>query len=119
MATFKGLDLTGKTAIVTGGSRLASLSPSHVVTLAYKDCCRGIGAAIAILLGQRGANVVVNYTSDKSRQRAMDVVKNIKASGSKATVCQASVANVKEISKIVDAALHLSQNGKIEILVHK
>jgi NAD(P)-dependent dehydrogenase (short-subunit alcohol dehydrogenase family) len=29
------------------------------------------------------------------------------------------VANVKEILKIVDAALQLSQTGKIEILVHK
>ena len=49
----------------------------------------------------------------------MDVVKKIEATGSRATLCQASVANVKEISKIVDAALQLSQTGKIEILVHK
>ncbi|SPJ72514.1 related to 3-oxoacyl-[acyl-carrier-protein] reductase [Fusarium torulosum] len=100
MPDFKGLDLTGKTAIVTGASR-------------------GIGAAIAIQLGQRGANVVVNYTSDKSKQRAIDVVSKIEEAGSRGTICQASVANVKEIPKIVDAALQLSQTGKIEILVHK
>ncbi|KAL2694884.1 hypothetical protein Neosp_001473 [[Neocosmospora] mangrovei] len=99
MPDFKGLDLTGKTAIVTGASR-------------------GIGAAIAVQLGQRGANVVVNYTSDKSKQRALDVVKKIEASGSKATLCQASVSTMKDIPKIVDSALQISETGKIEILIH-
>ncbi|KAI8720036.1 hypothetical protein NCS52_00447900 [Fusarium sp. LHS14.1] len=99
MPDFKGLDLTGKTAIVTGASR-------------------GIGAAIAVQLGQRGANVVVNYTSDKSKQRALDVVKKIEASGSKAVICQASVSTMKDIPKIVESALQLSQTGKIEILIH-
>ncbi|KUL82037.1 hypothetical protein ZTR_10041 [Talaromyces verruculosus] len=99
MPDFKGVDLTGKAAIVTGASR-------------------GIGAAIAIQLGRRGANVVVNYTSDKSKQRAAEVVKEIEAAGSQATLCQASVADVKAIPKIVDAALQLSQSGKIEILIH-
>lgn len=83
----------------------------------YRD--RGIGAAIAIQLGRRGANVVVNYTSDKSKQRATEVVKEIEEAGSRATLCQASVADVKQIPKIVDAALQLSQSGKIEILIHK
>ncbi|WKT53915.1 Short-chain dehydrogenase/reductase SDR [Fusarium oxysporum f. sp. vasinfectum] len=100
MPNFEGLDLTGKTAIVTGASR-------------------GIGAAIAILLGQRGANVVVNFTSTNSKQHAIDVVNKIEATGSRATLCQASVANVKEISQIVDTALQLSQTGKIDILIHK
>ncbi|GAW17735.1 hypothetical protein EKO27_g6880 [Xylaria grammica] len=99
MPDFKGLDLTGKTAIVTGASR-------------------GIGAAIAIQLGQRGANVVVNYTSDGSRQRVIDVVKKIEAAGSKATPCQASVSNLSDIPKIVGTALELSQTGKIDILIH-
>ncbi|GAP85725.1 putative 3-oxoacyl-[acyl-carrier-protein] reductase [Rosellinia necatrix] len=99
MPDFKGLDLTGKTAIVTGASR-------------------GIGAAIAILLGRRGANVVVNYMSDKSKQRAADVVTKIEETGSQATLCQASVADVKQISKIIDTALKISKNGKIDILIH-
>ncbi|KAI0184922.1 hypothetical protein EV127DRAFT_504065 [Xylaria flabelliformis] len=99
MPDFKGLDLSGKTAIVTGASR-------------------GIGAAIAIQLGRRGASVVVNYNSDKSSQRAANVVKKIEEAGSKATLCQASVADIKQVSKIVDAALRLSQTGKIEVLIH-
>ncbi|KAI0529815.1 hypothetical protein GGR58DRAFT_289456 [Xylaria digitata] len=99
MPDFKGLDLTGKTAIVTGASR-------------------GIGTAIAVQLGQRGANVVVNYTSSSSRQRAEDVVKRIEAAGSKAVVCQASVANMSDIPKIIGTALQLSETGKVDILVH-
>jgi hypothetical protein len=63
--------------------------------------------------------VVVNFNSDKSKQRATDVVNMIEAAGSRAVLCQASVANVKEIPKLIDAALQLSQSGKIEILIHK
>lgn len=63
--------------------------------------------------------MVVNFTSANSKQRAIDVVKKIEATGSQATLCQASVANVKEISQIIDTALQLSQTGKIDILIHK
>jgi hypothetical protein len=63
--------------------------------------------------------VVVNFTSANSKQRAIDVVKKIEATGSQATLCQASVANVKEISQIIDTGLQLSQTGKIDILIHK
>ncbi|KAK3186821.1 hypothetical protein K4F52_004567 [Lecanicillium sp. MT-2017a] len=99
MPSFEGLDLTGKTAIVTGASR-------------------GIGAAIAVLLGRRGANVVVNYVSEKSRPRAADIAKKIEEAGAKARLCQASVAKMEDISQIIDAALQLSESGKIDILVH-
>lgn len=63
--------------------------------------------------------MVVNFTSANSKQRAIDVVQKIEANGSRSILCQASVANVKEISQIVDAALQLSQNGKIDIVIHK
>ena len=91
----------GKTAIVTGASR-------------------GIGAGIALLLGQRGANVVVNYTSSKSEERASKVAKAISATGSKAKVklVQADVTKDEGQQALIDAALSLSPSQHIDILVH-
>ncbi|KAJ5976022.1 NAD(P)-binding protein [Penicillium waksmanii] len=56
MVDFSGVSLEGKTAIVTGSSR-------------------GIGAGIALQLAKRGANVVVNYVSEGSKERADEIVK--------------------------------------------
>ncbi|KAF4919725.1 L-xylulose reductase [Colletotrichum viniferum] len=100
MVDFKGLSLEGKVAIVTGASR-------------------GLGAGIAELFGKRGANVVVNYVSEDSRERAEKVVKTIEANGTKAALCQADVSKLADIPKIVDSALSISPTGKIDILIHK
>lgn len=62
---------------------------------------------------------MVNYTSAKSRTRAEEVAKKIQSLGPKALVCEASVANIKDIPKLVQSALELSETGKIEILIHK
>ncbi|KAF4308535.1 hypothetical protein GTA08_BOTSDO03653 [Botryosphaeria dothidea] len=99
MPDFRGLDLSGKTAIVTGASR-------------------GIGAGIAVLLGKRGANVVVNYVSEGSRERVEKVAKEIESNGTKAIISQADVSKLDEIPRLVDSALQISQTGKIEILIH-
>lgn len=80
---------------------------------------RGLGAAIAVLLAKRGANIVVNYVSDGSRERAEKVAKEVEASGSKAIVVKADVSKMEEIPKLVEAALKISTTGKIEILIHK
>lgn len=79
----------------------------------------GLGAGIAILLGKRGANVVVNYVSPGSRERAEKVARDIEANGTKAIVVQADVSKLEEIPKLIDAALKISSSGKIEILIHK
>ncbi|KAJ5492066.1 Short-chain dehydrogenase/reductase SDR [Penicillium expansum] len=99
MSDFSGIDLTGKTALVTGSSR-------------------GIGAGIAVLLGKRGANVVINYVSEGSKSKAEQVAADIQAVGSKASVCQASVSTMEDIPKLIEAAVALSPNNKIDILVH-
>ncbi|PIG88569.1 gluconate 5-dehydrogenase [Aspergillus arachidicola] len=99
MSDFSGVSLKGKTAIVTGASR-------------------GIGAGIAILLAKRGANVVVNYVSEGSAKRAQTVADEITKTGSKAIVCQSNVSNLDEIPRLVEAALKISETGKIEILIH-
>ena len=55
-------DLSGKVALVTGASR-------------------GIGKAIALHLGELGAEVIVNYSS--SDDKANEVVEKIKSFGIK------------------------------------
>ena len=93
--------LSNKTAIVTGASR-------------------GIGAGIALLLGRRGANVVVNYTSPKSQERALEVVKAIQGcnTGAQAVAIQADITSDAGQNAVIDAALQLSTSGKLDILVH-
>lgn len=80
---------------------------------------RGVGAGIAIMLGKRGANVVVNYVSDSSKEKALKVITDIEAAGSKASLCQANVSKMEDIPKLIEAALALSPNKKIDILIHK
>ncbi|KAF2120330.1 hypothetical protein BDV96DRAFT_683794 [Lophiotrema nucula] len=99
--TPKPLDLVGKTAIVTGSAR-------------------GIGAACALELGQRGANVVVNYTSAKSKGPADKIASQITSNGTgaKAITVQADVVANEGQQALVDAALSLSSSKSINILVH-
>jgi len=86
------LPLSGKVAIVTGGSR-------------------GIGKAICLKLAADGAKVVVNYSSSSSS--AEEVVKVIGSENSIAI--KADVGNVTEISHLIDETV--SKFGKIDILV--
>ncbi|KAJ5109611.1 NAD(P)-binding protein [Penicillium argentinense] len=99
MPDFSGVSLEGKTAIVTGSSRV-------------------IGAAIALRLAKRGANVVVNYVSEGSKNRAEEIVQKIEQLGVKAIVFQASVMNLEGIPRLIDAATKISKDGKIDILIH-
>ena len=87
--------LTGKVAVVTGASK-------------------GIGAAIARRFGQEGANVVVNYATDKTG--AEQVVRDIEAAGSKAVAVKANVADSKEVDQLFGEAKKAF--GKIDILVN-
>jgi 3-oxoacyl-[acyl-carrier protein] reductase len=65
-------DLTGKSALVTGGSR-------------------GIGKAISLALAGQGAAVAVNYVSNK--EAADEVVAEITKNGGRAIVLQGDVAD--------------------------
>jgi len=86
--------LKGQKAIVTGGSS-------------------GIGRAVAIGLGQAGADVMVNYHSGP--ERAEEVVEEIRAGGVAAFGHQANVANEDEVLAMFDAARE--RFGTIDILV--
>lgn len=87
--------LTGKVAVVTGASK-------------------GIGAAIAEKLGREGANVVVNYASDKAG--AQRVATGITSSGGKALAVQADVSKPADIDRLF--AETIKAFGKVDILVN-
>ena len=93
--------MTLKTALVTGGGR-------------------GIGAAISKLLAARGANVIVNYLSNK--ESAERVVSEIRANKDASHVgvgdglaIQADVRDTNQVQHMVEEAI--KQYGDIDILV--
>ncbi len=87
--------LTGKVAIVTGGSR-------------------GIGRAIAEDLAANGAKVVVNYNSNATA--AEEVVSAIKATGGDALAVQANVADFEQAQQLIKATTDAF--GQVDILVN-
>ncbi|HEY4115777.1 MAG TPA: SDR family oxidoreductase [Rhizomicrobium sp.] len=88
-------DLKGKAAIVTGAGT-------------------GIGAATAMLLAQRGANVAVNYS--KSEADARKVAEAVRKAGAQAIVVQADVAKDEDCRKLAAAARDAF--GRIDILIN-
>lgn len=89
------MQLKGKTAIVTGGSR-------------------GIGKSIALELASKGANVVVNCT--KSIESAEAVIKEIQKMGVSGMAVKADVSKSEEVENLVNEVLNTF--GSIDILVN-
>ncbi|GAA3406739.1 3-oxoacyl-[acyl-carrier-protein] reductase [Paenibacillus hodogayensis] len=87
--------LEGKVALVTGASR-------------------GIGRAIAIVLAEAGADVVVNYAG--SEQAAEEVVRHIEGLGRRSFKVKADVASAAEVDEMVKQTL--DRFGKIDIMVN-
>jgi enoyl-[acyl-carrier protein] reductase III len=88
------IDLTGRVALVTGGSR-------------------GIGKACALRLAEAGADVVVNYVS--SQQAAMDVAEQITGIGRKAYVVKADVSEQDDVQSLMEFIAE--EVGQLNILV--
>jgi 3-oxoacyl-[acyl-carrier protein] reductase len=89
------IDLSGKSAVVTGGSR-------------------GIGRAIALRLATQGADVAFSYRGNEAA--AKEAAAAIEGLGRKALPIQADVTDPESAEALVKAALDAF--GKIDILVN-
>jgi 3-oxoacyl-[acyl-carrier protein] reductase len=93
---------TGAVALITGASR-------------------GVGASAALLLAERGYDIVVNYHSKRSR--AEEVAAGIRLLGRRALLAQADLTNDTDVAAMIDAvgrefgrldALILNASGGLE-----
>lgn len=94
MSKTKIFDLDGKIAFVSGASR-------------------GIGAAIAQLLAQQGAHVIV---SSRCLESCEAIVETITAAGGKATAMACHIGEMEQISAVF--AQIREQFGRLDILVN-
>jgi len=89
------IDLTGKTSIITGGSR-------------------GIGRATVLKFASAGSDVVIVYF--KNQREAEEVANLAEAKGVRVLPIKGNVSSRKEMERVVDHTL--KQFGKIDILVN-
>jgi len=94
MKTPELFDLTGKTALVTGGGR-------------------GLGRHMAIGLAEAGARV---FVASRKLENLEASVAAIEAAGGNATAIQADIAKDEDIDRLVDSVL--SDAGRLDILVN-
>ncbi|MEU6038379.1 SDR family oxidoreductase [Actinomadura sp. NPDC047616] len=88
-------ELTGRAALVTGGSR-------------------GIGAAIALRLAREGADVAITYV--RAADQAREVVARIEAEGRRGLAIAADAADPPAVAAAVDRAAEAF--GRLDVLVN-
>ena len=89
------IDLHGSVALVTGGAHR-------------------LGRAIALALGQAGANVVVHY--NRSAEQAQVVLRDLEALGVQAVAVAGDLSRVAEVDRVVDTAV--ARWGRLDVLVN-
>src|SRR6188508_1151124 len=87
--------LSGRVALVTGASR-------------------GIGRAIAVALGKRGAKVIINYASREDA--AKEAAAAVEAAGGTAAIAAFDVANSAAVTDAIKALG--KEHGGLDILVN-
>lgn len=89
------MDLSGKTALITGASR-------------------GIGRATALAFARSGASVVINYSSNEIA--AEEVKKEIESFGGAAVTIRADVSDYGQCEQLIESAI--DHFKRIDILVN-
>ena len=89
------MSLTGKTAVVTGGSR-------------------GIGRAVAVRLAAEGANIVFAYAGNETEAR--ETAARVEALGAACRAVQCDVSREEDVEALFAAAME--QFGRVDILVN-
>ncbi|MGB9835714.1 MAG: SDR family NAD(P)-dependent oxidoreductase [Candidatus Saccharicenans sp.] len=89
------INLSGKTALVTGGSR-------------------GIGRATALMLAEAGADVVIHY--QKQEKAALEVKHLAESKGVRALAIKAEISSRQDVENMVQSVL--DKWGSIDILVN-
>ena len=87
-------EITGKTAIITGASR-------------------GIGAATALMMAQRGANIIL---AARSKAEIEELADNIRTDGGKACAFACDVSDHTSVQALVDFTVE--KFGSVDILVN-
>lgn len=90
----ENLPFSGKIALITGGGR-------------------GIGRAIALLLAERGADVVINFV--RNQAPAEEVAQQIRQMGRRAEIFRANVGKIEDIHRLFDTVEQ--QFGGLDIFI--
>ena len=90
------MDLSGKTAVVTGSAR-------------------GIGKAIALKLAEAGADIVINDI-EPAAEAMEETAGEVRALGRQALTVPADVSSAEDVNRLIDTTV--KECGKIDILVN-
>ncbi|QIH35581.1 SDR family oxidoreductase [Sphingobacterium sp. DR205] len=90
-------DLNGKVVLIAGGAK-------------------NLGGLLSRNLAAKGAKIVVHYNSDSTKSDAENTLADINSAGGEAFIFQADLTNVKNITKLFDAAIE--RFGGVDIAIN-
>ena len=90
-------DLNGKVVLIAGGAK-------------------NLGGLLSRNLAAKGAKIVVHYNRDSTKSDAENTLADINSAGGEAFIFQADLTNVKNITKLFDAAIE--RFGGVDIAIN-